>query len=199
MSSVAPRTGHCTFDGFLAIVTRDQKADLLDGVVYMASPESTDDNKLVGWLYRLLSEYCERLDLGEIFFTRVAFRITNKRGPEPDLAYVSKRRLHLIRKGFVDGPPDIAIEIVSSDSVQRDYEDKRRIYERGGVREYWIIDPDMRSATFLRKRQGKFHAVPLDGTRFKSVALKRFQLDVRWLWTKRRPSIDRVIEDLVGH
>jgi Uma2 family endonuclease len=96
MSIIAPRTRNYTFEDFLAVITPDQKADLLDGVINMASPESTDDNKLGGWLYRLMSEYAERLDLGEVFSTRVAFRITNKRGPEPGVAFVSRRRLHVV-------------------------------------------------------------------------------------------------------
>jgi Uma2 family endonuclease len=198
MASVAPRTGRYTFDDFLLLVNEDQKADLLDGVIYMASPESIDDNKLGGWLYSLMSLYVEQLDLGEVYYTKIAFRITQKRGPEPDVAFVAKRRLHLVKKGFVKGPPDIAVEIVSPDSVVRDYEIKRGIYERAGVREYWIIDPDDNRATFLRRQRGKFREVELDGTVFHSRALPGFKIDARWLLTKRRPSALAVLQDLLA-
>ena len=198
MSIIAPRTGSYTFEDFLAVITPDQKADLLDGVIYMASPEGTEDNKLGGWLYRLMSEYVERLDLGEVFYTRVAFRITNKRGPEPDVAFVSQRRLHRVEKGYVDGAPDIAVEIVSPDSVERDYEKKRLIYEKAGVKEYWIVDPGVRGATFLRRIRGKFQEVKRDGTIFESTVLRGFKIDVRWLWSKRRPTVMQVINDLTS-
>ncbi|MEX0714490.1 MAG: Uma2 family endonuclease, partial [Pirellulales bacterium] len=121
MASIVPRPGQYTFDDFLVLIKEHEKADLLDGVIYMASPESTDDNRLVAWLCKLMGNFVDELDLGEVFVTRVAFRITEKRGPEPDLAFVAKRRLRLVQRGFVDGPPDIAVEIVSPDSVERDY------------------------------------------------------------------------------
>ncbi len=198
MATALPRTGTYTFEDFLAMVRPDQKADLLDGVIYVASPESTDHNKLGGWLYRLMSEYVEQLDLGDVYYTRVAFRIGKKRGPEPDVAFVARRRAHLIQRGFVDGAPDVAVEIVSPDSAERDDEKKRAIYEKAGVREYWIIDPDMKRATFLRRYRGKFHEVAMTARTFESSVLKGFRLDTRWLWAKRRPSVLKVIQELLG-
>ena len=65
MSSIAARTGHYTFDDFLLLVQEHEKADLLDGAIYIASPESIDDNKLGGWLYRLMSEFAEATGRGD--------------------------------------------------------------------------------------------------------------------------------------
>src|SRR5688572_30930988 len=95
MSAIAARTGHYTFDDFLLLVNKHEKADLLDGVIYMASPESTDDNELGGWLYSLMSEFAKQTKQGKCYYTRVAFRITEKRGPEPDVAFVTEERLHI--------------------------------------------------------------------------------------------------------
>jgi Uma2 family endonuclease len=197
MATVAKRVGEYTFNDFLILIKEHEKADLLNGVIYMASPESTDNNDLGVWLLKLMSEFTEQSDLGKVYFSRVAFRITEKQGPEPDIAFVAKRRLRLVKKGFVDGPPDIAVEIVSADSMERDYETKRALYERAGVKEYWIIDPDERKATFLRRQRGKFREVALDGTVFESIVLRGFKLDVRWLWAKQRPSAFRLLQGLL--
>ncbi|MEX2117966.1 MAG: Uma2 family endonuclease [Pirellulales bacterium] len=197
MASIAQRSGQYTFDDFLVLIKEHEKADLLDGVIYMASPESTDDNRLGGWLYKLMGNFADELDLGEVFVTRVAFRITEKRGPEPDVAFVAKRRLRLVQRGFVDGPPDIAVEIVSPDSVERDYVVKRHVYEKAGVREYWIIDPGKQAATFLRRQRGKFQPMVVRGSVFESKVLPGLRFDVRWLWSKRRPAPFRVVRDLL--
>jgi Uma2 family endonuclease len=197
MATPATRDRHYTFEDFLVLVREDEKADLLDGVIYVASPDSPEHNSLCGWLDRLMGGFADELDLGTVFISRVAFRITGKRGPEPDLAFVTKRRLGQVRKGFVDGPPDIAVEVVSLDSVERDYGAKRDTYERGGVREYWIIDPRQRKAVFLRRFRGRFREVPLDGTIFESKVLRGFRLDLRWLWAKRRPSAYRLLRELI--
>ncbi|MEX2117969.1 MAG: Uma2 family endonuclease [Pirellulales bacterium] len=197
MASIVPRTGQYTFDDFLVLINPDEKADLLDGVIYMASPESTDDNELVAWLSTLMVGFADELELGKVFVTRVAFRITEKRGPEPDVAFVAKRRLRLVQRGFVNGPPDIAVEIVSPDSVERDYVTKRQVYEKAGVREYWIIDPGKQAAAFLRRQRGKFQPMVLNGSIVESKVLPGFRFDVRWLWSKRRPSPFRVLRELL--
>ena len=198
MASVATRIARYTFDDFLSLVREDQKADLLDGVIYMASPESTDDNELGGWLYRLMGEYADELDLGKMYYTRVAFRLGSLHGPEPDVAFVLAENLHRIRRGYVDGPPDIAVEIVSPDSIDRDYVKKRERYEKAGVREYWIIDPEQRRTLFLLRRRGKFREVaPVDNI-FESAVLQGFRLDVRWLWSARRPAVSRTVRAMIA-
>jgi len=198
MSTEVTRHGDYTFDDFLALVEEDEKADLLDGVIYMASPESTDDNSLEAWLVSVMRPFADELDLGEVYVSRVAFRISGKQGPEPDVSFVAKKRRRIVHRGFVAGPPDVAVEIVSPDSVWRDYVEKRQIYEHAGVREYWIIDPAERRATFLRLVRGKFRKVELeDGHIFRSQALPGFWLDVRWLWMKRRPSAFRLLQQMI--
>src|SRR5438876_12033067 len=70
--------------------------------------------------------------------------------PEPDILFVRKKFGRKILRGRVDGAPNVAVEIVSPDSVERDYHKKRRQYEEFGVDEYWIINEVDKSATFLR-------------------------------------------------
>src|SRR5205823_11824459 len=66
---------------------------------------------------------------GQLYISRVAFRISELHSPEPDLAFVKKDRLMHRKRGHFDGPPDVAFEIVSPDSVDRDYTKKRKQYE----------------------------------------------------------------------
>jgi Uma2 family endonuclease len=197
MSAIAPRTGRYTFDDFLWLIKEHEKADLLDGVIYIASPESPEDNELGGWLYRLMSEFADQTNQGNCYYTRVAFRIADKRGPEPDVAFVAKERLYIVERGFIDGPPDIAVEIVSPDSVERDYNLKTNIYEAAGVREYWIIDPDQQRVTFLRLQGQQFvEIMPRDG-RYESQVLAGFYFLTEWLWSKERPSVMAILPEML--
>src|SRR5579885_1647707 len=118
----ATRSGVYTFEDFCCLVKDGQKADLINGVIYMASPDNMDANDLFIWLARLLGDFVEERDLGKIYGSRAAFRLGEKESPEPDIAFVRKDRLHLVQRGFMDGPPDLALEIVSPESVDRDYE-----------------------------------------------------------------------------
>ncbi len=98
------RTQGYTFEEFCLLVKDGQKADLIDGVIYMASPENTDANELFTWLGALMSGYARRKRLGKVYGSRVAFRITDVNSPEPDLGFVRTDRLHLVHRGFVEGP-----------------------------------------------------------------------------------------------
>jgi Uma2 family endonuclease len=182
------RSGTITFEDFCAIIKPKQKADLIDGVIFMASPENIDSHRLFSWLYRLISDDAEGRELGEVFGSRVAFRLDEKHGPEPDIAFVRRARLHLSRKTYFDGPPDLAIEIVSPESVERDYVTKRALYQQSGVAEYWIIDEELRKVIVLRPdRKGADREVrPVKGA-FSSRVLDGFRLRPEWLWQTPRP------------
>jgi Uma2 family endonuclease len=188
-----------TFEDFCLRVPEDQKADLIDGVIYMASPENTDANKLFLWLAGLIGDFVEERDLGEVFGSRVAFRLGEKQGPEPDVAFVRKDRLHLVQRGFVDGPPDLAVEIVSPDSVERDYEKKREQYRKARVPEYWIVDEIEERVTVLRLTSvGAYREVrPRKGV-LHSQALPGFWLRPEWLWQQPRPRKSAVLAEILG-
>jgi len=192
------RPGSCSFADFLELIQEDQKADLIDGVIFMASPESVEHNDLVGWLNTLLRLFVEERCPGKVTVNRVAYRLAPKTAPEPDLAYTRAERLHIARKGYMDGPPDLAIEIVSPDSVNRDYESKRARYEEAGVQEYWIIDPDEQRATFLVRASGGFTEAQTPGHIFRSQVLPGFALDIRWLWEKPLPKTGPIITAMLA-
>jgi hypothetical protein len=115
------RSGCHTFEDFCALVKDGQEADLIDGVIYMASPDNTAAADLFGWLFFILYGYVARKKLGRVFGSRVAFRLEDRQSPEPDISFLRTEYADRIEPGRVDGPPDLAIEIVSPESAERDY------------------------------------------------------------------------------
>lgn len=181
--------GPHTVDDFFAIVKDGEKADLINGVIYMASPDSPRANKIACFVCGLIRWFLDTRDLGgECYMSRVAFVLDEANSPEPDVAYLRAERLHLEASGRIKGPPDIAVEIVSHDSVTRDYELKREMYEAAGVPEYWIIDPLDSTAEFLVLQDGKYQPATIEGgARFRSTVLPGFWLDTRWLFATPLP------------
>ena len=183
-----PRSKLCTFDDFCAIVGDGKKADLIDGVIYMASPDNTCANELNGWLFFLLSGFVQRKKRGKVYVSRVAFRLDKYNGPEPDIGFVKRSSLRRIRYGHVLGGPDLAVEIVSPDSIDRDYAKKRDLYERSGVGEYWIVDELFQKITVLRLgKDGRFEEVAPEEGVFRSKVVKGFWLREEWLWMSPLP------------
>jgi len=196
---VARRVTSTTFDEFCFLVGDGQKADLINGVIYMASPENTDANLLFMWLGGLLSLYVENFDLGEVLGSRVALRLDDRNGPEPDILFVRKARLHLVRRGHIAGPADLAVEIVSPDSVQRDYLTKRQQYEQAGIEEYWIIDEMMKKVVLLRLGpNGKYREVRPSKGALHSRVLPGFWLRPEWLWQQPRPKKLQILNKILA-
>jgi Uma2 family endonuclease len=176
----------------------DCKADLINGVAYLASPCSLDENRIYLWLLTVLHGFVHEKDLGRTFGCRVAFRLNSRNGPEPDLAFVGKSRQKCIKSSFVKGPPDFALEIVSPDSILRDYQFKRELYELAGVKEYWIVDQLKQRVTALRLgHQGKFRAIRTVNGCLRSQVIEGFRLQTTWLWKKPLPSELKTLESIL--
>jgi Uma2 family endonuclease len=188
-----------TVDEFFDLVPDGQKADLIDGVIYMASPDSRRSNSLTAFVALLLNVFNQAKQIGgEVFSSRFAFRLTKLRAPEPDVAYVRPERVHLIREMGMKGGPDIAVEVVSRDSRTRDYGDKKRIYQKAGVEEYWIIDPLQNRVEFHRLENGRYELVPLEANDiFRSQILPGFWIKVSWLLAKPLPNAYACLQELL--
>ena len=199
MSKTAARTGAITFDEFCFLVRDGQKADLIDGVIYMASPDNTDAGSLFVWLLWVIAGFVEEHDLGEVYGSRIAFRLDDKNSPEPDIAVVLTANLGRVERGYVAGPADVAFEIVSPESVDRDYEKKRALYQRAGVAEYWIIDERQETVTLLRRTaRGKYREVRPRKGELPSEVLSGFWLRPEWLWQDPRPRKNEVLAQVLA-
>ncbi|HEY3109193.1 MAG TPA: Uma2 family endonuclease [Chloroflexota bacterium] len=95
---------------------------------------------------------------------------------------------------------DLIVEVVSPESVQRDRVEKLAEYERAGVGEYWLIDPEGRSAEFRVLGPDGRYRVALAGSdgEYRSGVLPPLRLRVEWLWREPGPDYDEVLRTLGG-
>lgn len=177
------RPGLVDVDQFYADVEDGQKADLIDGVIYMASPDSLIADDVFGFVRGLLWSFVEAKRIGgRICGSRVAFILDRYHAPEPDIAYLRQERLDEQKGKRVHGPPDLAIEITCAESRDRDHGVKKSMYEAAGVREYWIIDPERQRVDFYVLHDGKFTLMALEaGHIYRSTVIPGFWLDADWL------------------
>lgn len=194
-----PRSGVFTYDDFCAILSDGRKGDLIDGAIYLDGPESVEANDLFGWLLALIGLYVRKRKLSTIHCSRVACRLDDKNAPEPDILFVAEKNRDRLHRGGVEGPPDLAIEIVSPESVERDYDKKRRQYQRFKIPEYWIIDEHERKVLVLRLDAcGKYRDVAARKGIFHSQVIEGFWLDPNWLWQDPFPDELETLQLLLG-
>ena len=139
---------------------------------------------LVVFLTKLLGLVTELNNGGRVLADQFLMRLEDQqRGREPDIVYVAPENESRLLANYLDGPADIAIEVISRGSEATDRGAKFEEYEAGGVREFWLLDPHRREALFyIRDENGLFRpGVVQDGV-FQSTVLPLVRLRVEWLW-----------------
>ena len=131
-----------TFQEFLASVDGVVHAELEDGEVNFTSPASVPHQELSGWLYTLLRFFVRQRRLGRVLQAPFTVRLNvSEQGREPDLLFIGTAKFAQLHSGFLDGPPDLVVEIISPESIDRDRGRKFVEYEAESIPEYWLIDP----------------------------------------------------------
>src|SRR5688572_9889917 len=155
-------------------------AEWCDGEVILMPPVSDEHNDLDTWLTALVRMFIEARAGGFLrnnMFVRFPRR---RRRRVPDLMYIAEAHAARLTPTLVDGPPDLIMEIVSADSRNRDRRDKYFDYETSGVREYWIIDPLMRTIDLYVLDGRTYRAVDAGLGQFRSTVLEGFFLRDTW-------------------
>ncbi len=175
------------------------RAEWVDGEVVELGPASYRHQDLVGFLGALLRGFVEARALGVVQVAPFQMKTgPDLAGREPDLLFVATERLGLLKETHLDGPADLVVEVASPESRLRDRGEKFAEYELGGVREYWLLDPDARRADFwVLGPDGRFdRRQPDAGGTYRSVAVPGFWLRVDWLFQRPLPRLLDVQREL---
>ena len=166
-------------------------AEWVDGEVIVMSPVSDLHGDLNSWLTSLVRLFIEQKDLGVVRGPEVQIRLASqRRRREPDLLFVAKDRTEILHPNHVEGAPDLIVEIVSPESVSRDWREKYLEYETGGVREYWVIDPlAKRAEAYTISEDGRYRALAEVEGKIASVVPPGFYIRPQWLWQRPLPKV----------
>ena len=148
-----------------------------------------------GFLYSVIGAYAEETDAGRAMPDQFAQRLDEETVRVPDVSFFKKDNVGKIKPTFSEGGADLVIEIVSKDSRLRDRGEKFYEYERAGIEEYWIVDPERRSAEFYRLKDGVYAPVIPDAEgKVYASTLPGFFIRVEWLWN--RPKVLDALREL---
>ena len=138
-------------------------------------------------LIGILLPHVEQHKLGELLSdTDTVFDVFNTR--RPDLGFVSRRRGKLVGEKAVMGAPDLCVEIVSPGSERIDRRDKFGLFEKHGVKHYWIVDPEERTAEAFELRRGAYELVGSgrDGQTVYFPPFAKLAIPLGKLWRPKR-------------
>ena len=174
----------------------DLRAEWANGEAIVMAPENYDHVKIVQWLGSILEEFADQRGLGEVMVNNFESRLSAGSRRVPDIQFVARAREHLIRQTYLAGAPDLAVEVVSPDSVVRDYREKFADYQQSGVAEYWIIDPRHERVDAYVLTEGTYKAIAAREGKLVSSILPGFFLRAEWVWRRPRQSAWALCKEL---
>jgi Uma2 family endonuclease len=183
MPTTSHRGARLTYDDFLRIPDDGKRHEIIDGVHFVTPSPSRRHQILVRRLVLAIGGYLEiHPDIGEVFTAPFDTVFTAWDVVEPDLLFVAADQLNILTDTNVQGAPALVVEILSPGTKVRDLGLKRQLFDRGGVREYWIVDPDGNTVTIHRRASdGSFPAVqslPSDAAAIATPQLPGFSLSL---------------------
>jgi Uma2 family endonuclease len=181
-----------SYEEYLAWPDQGNLTEWVDGELVILMPPKDLHQAMVGFIYRLIAQFVDLLKLGAVRVAPLEMRVhpaANAR--EPDVLFIAGQHIERLMAERLAGPADLAIEVISDESIHRDRVDKFYEYQEGGVREYWIIDPrpgKERVDGYWLTPQGRYQAIlPDDDGRYHSTVLPDFWFHPDWLWQEPKP------------
>lgn len=203
MSSVAHNSNQLplrklTFEEFLDWCDSDTRAEWINGRVVILSPDNVPHGRIGFFIAQILSIYAQEKKLGEVFADKILMKMqATSSARMPDVMFVSNARKEQLQHTYMDGAADLAVEVISPESINRDRSEKFAEYQTAGVREYWLIDPEKKTAEFFEVGfDGRYYPVPLCDGAFRSTVVPGFWLKPAWLWEDPLPNTMEVVRQL---
>jgi len=132
-----------TYEDYLGFPEDGLRHEIIDGEHYVNPAPNLRHQRISGKVFGFLWVFLRSRPIGEVFSAPFDVVLSGQDVVQPDLLYVSKERTEIFTEKNVQGAPDLVVEILSQSTRREDEKIKLRRYELFGVREYWIVDPEL--------------------------------------------------------
>ena len=176
-----PKEKVLTYEDYLRLED-DKRYEVINGRLNEMPAPTPLHQDIVGRIFLLLSAFILRKNVGKVLLSPIDVVFEDRYVLQPDIVFISKERLGIIGEKAIMGPPDLVVEIISPATVRRDTVVKKGIYERFGVREYWIVYPEERAVeVWSLNDKGKYElfSVAEGEGKVRSKVLEGFEVDLK--------------------
>ncbi len=159
--------------------------ELMEGEIIRRGGAATLHQSISRNLLFAIETFNREKQLGTIFYAPIDVILDNYNLFQPDLVFVGNWQKEIITPKYINGSPDLVVEIISPSSVIRDRINKKQVYERTSVKEYWLVSPEYAEIEIFVLENGKYQlhsAATADEGTLKSVVLKDIELDLKSLF-----------------
>ncbi len=176
-----PPRDRWTYEDYKRLPDDNWRYEVIEGELFMSPAPNTHHQRVIARLEFAMMKHVEAKKLGEVLHAPIDVRLGDLANPvQPDVLFICQDRLNIIRKDWIEGAPDLIVEVLSPSNWIDDRRTKYRIYALAGVREYWIVDPDKRQIEIFALRGSDYELSSRfgPGERAASEVLSGFEIGV---------------------
>ena len=159
----------------------DKRYELIEGDLLMTPSPTARHQRLAKRIGFALDKFVTENSLGEVFIAPFDVHLDNENVFEPDILFISKDRMSIIGEKNVQGAPDFVVEVLSESTAYRDTIQKKKMYAKFGVKEYWIVAPDDKLVeVYVLKNRGEYQLLKTYDEKgiIESQVIKGFKIDL---------------------
>ena len=164
-----------TYHDYAALPADGRRYEIHDGELSVTPAPSPRHQMCVANLFLVLNNHVRSNGLGVVLFAPLDVILGGGTSiVQPDLVYLANDRVTAISHRGIEGPPTLAVEVLSPSSAGVDRANKQRLYARHGVPFVWLVDPDARAVEAYRLEEDRY-ALALRAASTTPVDLPPFQ------------------------
>jgi Uma2 family endonuclease len=178
------RAAACTYEDYCKL-PEGAPYQLIGGELVMTPAPGTYHQLISSELEYQLKSFNYEKNAGVVLDAPVDVYLGESETYQPDIVFIGRDRKEIIEPGRINGSPDLVVEILSPSTAYYDLRKKFKVYEKSGVKEYWIVDPEDKSVQVFVLSNGKFaldQEVGMGDTAC-SRLLKGFEVDLESIFT----------------
>jgi len=181
---MAPQTStRLTYEDYLELPDDGRHYELIEGELVLNPTPITRHQWIAGNIYHAIRHYFDDHHIGKTFMAPLDVVLAEDVVLQPDVMVILRERFSIIGEKNIQGAPNIVVEVLSDGTRKWDETVKRKLYERYGVDEYWIVDPVIEVVKIYRRSGVSFvradEISTESGGEVTSALLPEFAFDVK--------------------
>jgi len=176
-----PEQGQWMYDDWARLPNDGFRYEVIDGALFMAPPPATAHQLSSGHLFNAMYNHVNANKLGYVFDAPIGVQLPTQPVPiQPDIVFISAAHKSIIGKQYIEGVPDLIVEILSPSNWTFDRREKFQLYQQSGVPEYWIVDYHTQTIEVFVLEEGEYALISKFGASEKAASrvLSGFEVTV---------------------
>ena len=147
---------------------------VINNVIYMSPAPHFEHQVIISNIHFAIMLFLKKKNIGICVAGPVDVYLDKYNAYQPDILFISKQNLSIIENdGRVHGTPDLVVEVLSPSNADDDKIKKKKIYEKCGVKEYFIVSPSTREVIHYYLKEGSFEKGAVQKGKIISRMLKK--------------------------